>query len=62
MRITIVQTSIVIDIPEEVAQPAPKPPHPFTLLERLLRRATEAEHDSTPKPPTQERFNGTFLT
>jgi len=61
MRITIIQTSVVIDIPEETAQPAPKPIHPLMLLAKALKVA-EAEHDSTQKPPTQERFHGTFLT
>ena len=62
MRITIVQTSIVIDIPEEAAQPAPKPPNPFTLFERLLRKAAEAEHDSTPRLTKETFQHGTFLT
>ncbi|MCL2117955.1 MAG: hypothetical protein FWH27_05960 [Planctomycetaceae bacterium] len=62
MRIVITQTTIVIDFPEETAQPARKPVHPLTLLEKVLR-AAEAERESTPKTPTfQERFHGTFLT
>jgi hypothetical protein len=63
MRITITQTSIVIDIPEETTpQPVWKPVHPLTLLEKALKVA-EAERESTPRTPTpRERFNGTFLT
>jgi hypothetical protein len=60
MRITITQTIIVIDIPEETPQPARKPVHPLTLLEKMLK-AAEAERESTPAP-TKERFYGTFLT
>ena len=61
MRIVIVQTTIVIDIPEENKQPAPKPVHPLTLLEKVLK-ATEAEHESTPGYEPQEKYYGTFLT
>ena len=69
MRIVFVQTSIVIDIPEETAQgatsattPAPKSIHPLTLLERVLK-AAEMERTPTTKT-TKEPFNfyGTFLT
>jgi len=62
MRITITQTSIVIDIPEETTpQPAWKPVHPLTLLEKL-RKVAEAERESTPRTSTLERLHGTLLT
>ena len=64
MRITITQTSIVIDIPEETTpQPAWKPVHPLTLLERL-RKVAEAERESLPKTPTllERLHHGTLLT
>jgi len=66
MRIVFVQTSIVIDIPEETAQggagaatPAPKPIHPLTLLERVLK-AAEAERK--PKISKEPFHYGTFLS
>jgi len=55
------QTTIVIDFPEETAQPARKPKHPFTLLEKLLLKAANVERDPTPRT-TEERFHGNFLT
>ena len=61
MRITIVQTSIVIDLPEEVAQPAPKPIQPLTLLEKVLK-AAEAEREATSKRKTEGLHHGKFLT
>jgi hypothetical protein len=63
MRIIITQTTIVIDIPEETPQPARKPVHPLTLLEKMLR-AAEPEREPTTKTATSlERFqHGNFLT
>ena len=59
MRIVIVQTTIVIDLPDEAERPAPKPVHPLTLLE-LLSREVEQERDTTHKP--KDTFYGNFLT
>ena len=60
MRIVITQTTIVIDLPEETMQPAPKPKHPLTLLEKL-RKAAEPERDPAPRI-TKEGSHGQFLT
>ena len=59
MRIVIVQTTIVIDIPDEAEQPAPKPVHPLSLLE-MLRKEIVQERDTTHKP--KDTFYGHFLT
>ena len=60
MRIVIVQTTIVIDLPDEAEHPAPKPVHPLSLLE-LLQREVEQERETPTKPP-KDTFYGTFLT
>jgi len=59
MRI-VVQTTIVIDLPDEEKHPAPKPVHPLTLLE-MLSREVEQERETPTKPP-KDTFYGTFLT
>jgi hypothetical protein len=60
MRITIIQTIIVIDFPDTAPQPAPKPTKPLTLIEKLRK---EAESGRDPKLWTpKDNFYGTFFT
>jgi len=62
MRIVFTQTTIIIDLPEETAQPARKPVHPLMLLEKL-RKSAETEREPASKTPTPlERIHGQFLT
>jgi len=59
MRIVVVQTTIVIDIPDATPQPAPKQPDPLMLLEKLRK---EAESGRDPNLWTsEETFYGTFF-
>jgi len=62
MRIVIVQTSIVIDLPDEETTPPPsKPIQPLSLLERVLK-AAETEREATSKRKTEGFHHGKFLT
>ena len=62
MRFVIVQTSIVIDLPDEETTPQPsKSIQPLTLLEKVLK-ATETERESTPKRRPEGFHHGKFLT
>jgi len=61
MRIIIVQTIIVIDIPDATEQPAPKPGGPLTLLEKL-RKEVEAGRDQKLRIPKEPFLYGTFFS
>jgi hypothetical protein len=62
MRIVIVQTSIVIDLPDEETTPQPsKPIQPLTLLEKVLK-AAETEREAIPTRKTEGFYHGKFLT